>query len=781
MSTHLPTPPNRALVHSTAGEQVIRAQAPFRVEKETGWSSVRNVVGMCRRHIWLIAICCAIGLAAAAWHASTIVPQYFASAIIRLVNRQPGIASNKVAEMPMGMVDPVLSELVVLTGRTVLGQAVDREGFRLFSTTTGTPAGFVGDVTVSLPPEEFGIIRLEFEDDHVVYGPPEDRRSASYGEPILLEGATFVVRERPAEERAVLRVVPRDVAIDFLAGGVTTETNPSTGGILVTFTTTERRIAPRIVNAIVEEYQKVNAQMARQNVGRRRAFLEEQLRRTDSLLMTAQMGLSTLRSQTQSYSASGRFTAEQSNLMQVEIQVAQLQAELRMFEGAMNRILADRSAGQPADFSPIMTLPGVGGDPVINQLYGELVSHRSEREGMVAGPWSRAPTHPDVQRMDILIASTEERLFNAMQSHLNSLRAQVSALGGLRGRALAKMGSLPQTEVQEVYLTSNLEALQVMGDQLRDQYQEVRLEEAAEAGLVEVVQLSTRALQGSSNTWIILLLGLVVGLMLGSGAAVAREMFDDSINSPKEIEDMLLVPNLAVIPKASPELLESRNNNGLGHALNSAGTEAYRILRTNLLFSQNGLKTLLITSAAPGEGKTMTSLNLAAAYARQGKKVLLLECDLRRPSMGKYFQNSLEADLTDILFESVDWRKSIQSTKIPGLDVLLAGRSIPRAAEVLDGVEMKRLLDELSAQYEMIILDTSPLLVAADATILGAIVDGVLLVVRATHTDRGAVEQALHQLELVGANVVGTVLNDPEGMTSRYGNYYEYSKEYEAQ
>jgi receptor protein-tyrosine kinase len=338
------------------------------------------------------------------------------------------------------------------------------------------------------------------------------------------------------------------------------------------------------------------------------------------------------------------------------------------------------------------------------------------------------------------------------------------------------MSDLPRTEVQEVYLTQNLEALQFMANDLRDQYQGVRLEEAAEAGLVEIVQLSTRALPLRPNVWMKIMLGLVVGLMLGGGAAVAREMFDDSINTPQEIENILLVPNLAVIPEVSPYLLAPGSNGG-GHP-SDPGTEAYRILRTSLLFSQEGLKTLVVTSAAPGEGKTMTSVNLAAAYARQGLKVLLLECDLRRPSLGKYFDNSQETDLTDVLFESRDWRQAIQPTRLPGLHVLLAGRSIPRAAELLGGEEMKRLLADLSTEFDMVILDTSPLLVAADATVLGAIVDGVLLVVRATRTDRGAVEQAVHQLGLVGANIVGTVLNDPEGTASRYGNYYDYSAEY---
>jgi receptor protein-tyrosine kinase len=267
--------------------------------------------------------------------------------------------------------------------------------------------------------------------------------------------------------------------------------------------------------------------------------------------------------------------------------------------------------------------------------------------------------------------------------------------------------------------------------------------------------------------------------MVGGGVAMAREMFDDSIGSPQEIENILLVPNLAVIPEASSYLLESPSNGGGSPgAFQSPGTEAYRILRTNLLFSQKNLKTLVVTSAAPGEGKTMTSVNLAAAYARQGWKVLLMECDLRRPSLDQYFENSPESNLTDVLFEGRDWREVVQRTKVPGLFVLLAGQSRPRATEFLGGDEMKRLLANICTEFDTVILDTSPLLVAADATVLGAIVDGVLLVVRASRTDRGAVEQAVHQLSLVGANIVGTVLNDPEGATSRYGNYYDYSAEY---
>jgi capsular exopolysaccharide synthesis family protein len=758
-----------------------RAEAAYRVEPEPSGIDFEKILGAFRRHVWFILVTTAVTLGVAAYMVSKEVDQFTAMAVIRLIDRNQPVGVETAGDVPLGDADPLLSEMMVLKGRTVLGQAVDREGFRLFNTETWLPANFTEDVEITFPPDRFGTIRLEFEKDGVSYGPDEDRRRAAYGEPIILDGVRFVVSAPPAMKAVTLRVVRRDVAIDYLQAGLQTAVQEGTGGVDVSFTSTDPFVPPRVVNAAVQVYQEVNAELARQNVRRRRAFLEEQLRTTDSLLMTAQAGLSGFRAREQSYSAAGRFTAEQGNLIQVEIQQAQMQGDLRLQENTLNRVLQGRATGQSSDMSSLMA-SGIGSSPVVSQLYSQLVGYRTERESMLAGPWARAPTHPDVQRLDTLIAATEEKLLEAARDHVASLRAQIASLGSLRGRALAQMSNLPRTEVEEVYLTQNLAALQQMGDQLRDQYQAVRLEEAAQAGLVEIVQLATWSLPIPSSPWNKLLLGLLAGLMLGGGLALLREKLDHSINRPEEIEGILLLPNLAVIPQATTYLLESgANGGGRRSPLDPPGAEAYRVLRTNLLYSQGELKTLVVTSAAPGEGKTMTAVNLAASIARQGRRVLLMECDLRRPSLKRYFEEREGLDLSDILLEDRAWREAVRPSGIPGLDLLLASRSVPRAAEFLAGAGMKELLDQLASQYDMVILDTSPLLVAADATVLGAIVDGVLLVVRTTHTDRGAVQQAVHQLSLVGANIVGTVLNDPEGAVARYGTYYDYSAAYEGE
>lgn len=697
-----------------------------------------------RRHLWLIGIIAALSVAAAAWLASREAPEYQASAMIRLTRMERPVGAN---------IDPMLSEMVVLTGRTVIGNAVDREGLRLFSSSTGAPAGFVEHVEVSLLPQRSATIDLDLGENQIVYGTEADRRTAAYGEPIRLDGASFVVPARPREGAATLSVVPRDRAIDYALENLTSITDPSTGGVQVVFTSTERRIASRAVNAIVEAYQTVSVETARQDVRRRRAFLEEELRATDSLLAVAQAELGSLR---------GREEGAQLQARQ--------QADVELYESVLNRILEMRRSGEGGDPSSLMSLPDIAVDPVARRLYSQVLAYRMERQGMLTGSQARTPQHPDVQRLNTLIASTEESLVEAARDRIRSLRAQAVAAGPAHSPDSATADERAGAELDDLLLPRNLEALQQTAEELRDKYREARLEESSETGPVEIVQLSTRTTPVRSIAWIKLLLGLAAGLVLGSAAAVARERFANSIGhrrEVREIEETTPVPNLAVIPEVTPSLVEPVVKGDFRPGpLQSAGMEAYRTLRANLVSSRWGIKTLVVTSAHPGEGKTTTSTNLAATYARQGLKVVLVECDLRRPSLGRYFGISKDTDLMDVLFENRDWRGAIQLTRMPGLYVLLGEKSFPRAGESLGGPEMKRLLAELSSEYDMVILDTSPLLVSEDATALGPIVDGVLLVVRATRTDRKTVEAIVRKLRLAGANVVGTILNDPEGASS---------------
>jgi capsular exopolysaccharide synthesis family protein len=214
----------------------------------------------------------------------------------------------------------------------------------------------------------------------------------------------------------------------------------------------------------------------------------------------------------------------------------------------------------------------------------------------------------------------------------------------------------------------------------------------------------------------------------------------------------------------------------------STGAEAYRMLRTNLLFTQavNTLRTLAITSAVPGEGKTTTAANLAISCAQQGMKILLVDCDLRRSRLHRLFNVASTPGLTGLLLGQCTPAEALRATRVEGLTVLPSGVLPPNPGEILGGARMKRALDAFSTAFDLVVMDTPPLRAAADAAILGGRVDGVALVVRAGETDRAAALYSVQQLEGVGARVLGAILNDPDAKVPQYGDYYYYYDYYGA-
>ena len=204
--------------------------------------------------------------------------------------------------------------------------------------------------------------------------------------------------------------------------------------------------------------------------------------------------------------------------------------------------------------------------------------------------------------------------------------------------------------------------------------------------------------------------------------------------------------------------------------------EAYKTLRTNVTFAlagEDGGKVLMVTSAMKSEGKSITSLNLAISYAQMNKRVLLIDCDLRRPKLARLLDTRSSVGLSNVLVSPELKSKAILDSKIPGLQVLLAGDVPPNPSELLGSGRMKRLVEELRGSYDYIILDTSPVNMVTDACVLIPYCDGVLLVVRAGQSDRAAVRGAVEQLEYSQAKILGFVLN---GVDLERRNKYGYGK-----
>lgn len=204
----------------------------------------------------------------------------------------------------------------------------------------------------------------------------------------------------------------------------------------------------------------------------------------------------------------------------------------------------------------------------------------------------------------------------------------------------------------------------------------------------------------------------------------------------------------------------------------SVEAESYRVLRTNIQYSSydKEIKRILVTSSEPGEGKSTTAGNLALAFAQDEKKVLLIDCDLRKPSVHKKFRISNNKGLSDSIIDRKKLKDCIQK-KGEYIHILPSGKVPPNPSEMLGSEAMNELLNELSNDYDVIIIDSPPVLAVTDAQILSTKSDGTLIVVRAEQTKKDAVIAAKGVLDKVNANILGTVLN---GGNKNKDNYYYY-------
>jgi non-specific protein-tyrosine kinase len=204
----------------------------------------------------------------------------------------------------------------------------------------------------------------------------------------------------------------------------------------------------------------------------------------------------------------------------------------------------------------------------------------------------------------------------------------------------------------------------------------------------------------------------------------------------------------------------------------SAAAEAYRTLRTNIQFSSldKPLHTLMATSTAPDEGKSTTLANLAVTIAQAEQRVILVDCDLRRPSLHTFFDLPSEPGLTNIILEQDERPLPLQATAVSGLSLLTSGPLPPRPADLLGSRRMEALIARLRAEADIVLFDTPPVVAVSDAAVLAPRVDGVLLVLQAGHTRRDRAREARKQLEKVKANIVGVVLNNAR-LETGYGYY----------
>jgi|SRR6266567_811281 len=280
------------------------------------------------------------------------------------------------------------------------------------------------------------------------------------------------------------------------------------------------------------------------------------------------------------------------------------------------------------------------------------------------------------------------------------------------------------------------------------------------------------------------ILGLFVGIAFGGGLALLRERLDDGLRGRTDLEQNLGVPVLAVIPKVPGWRKRQEAKLVALDQPKSAVAEAYRTLRTSIVFTavQRGVKTIMVVSPTAGEGKTTTAANVAVTLANANKRVILVSADLRKPRVHRFFDLENAVGLSNVLSGEVKPWEALQDPKVENLRVMSSGPVPARPAELLQSEQMGELLVELREVADFVVIDTAPILLVADALALAPLVDGVLFVADSEVSTRGSVNHAREQLEQVGAPILGAIYNNFDPSKGRtyypysgyYGPYYRY-------
>jgi succinoglycan biosynthesis transport protein ExoP len=290
----------------------------------------------------------------------------------------------------------------------------------------------------------------------------------------------------------------------------------------------------------------------------------------------------------------------------------------------------------------------------------------------------------------------------------------------------------------------------------------------------------------SPRVKITLALSLVLGLMLGMGLAFVVDLVDNSVKSQADVEQLTDLVTLGVFPRIPVAANAPRGQaQAPGPELElivhksskSAVAESCRSIRTNLLFAstERELRSMVVTSPGPSEGKTTTAVSLAIAMAQAGSRVLLVDTDMRRPRIHRVFGVPGSKGISSVLLGQETIEDVVKTTEVPNLYLLPCGPIPPNPAEMCQSERFKQTLTDLEERYDRVILDSPPVLVVTDAAVLSTVADGTLVVARSGKTTRPALREAARNLGDVGAKLLGCVLNDMDLEKRNYG-YYRYRR-----
>ena len=537
--------------------------------------------------------------------------------------------------------------------------------------------------------------------------------------------------------------------------------------VIVTFESFRPDMAAATANRLSQLYIQQTLEFRYQTSSEAAQWLGQQITEQTGKVEGAERALQTVKEQEGIVNIEERRTLLEQKLKELGTALTGLRTDRLEKEALYNQT---RHASNPEE------LPDVMRNPLVQSLRIELATLERAQAQLLERYMDQHPevikVRNQIQETRKKIAAESQRVIRAAENDYKAAAAQEASVSSALEAAKAEALDLSRRSVQYDTAKREADAGKEVLNSLLSRHKQTDVAQELKNSNIRIVDAASvpRGPVRPQKTRDITF-GLVLGLFLGIGLAFFLDYLDNTVKTPEDVRKQLGAPLLAVIPE-----IDAPTDVVINSGAETPLADGYRLLRTSLTYSwpESSSRILLVTSTSPGEGKTVTSVNLALILASMGGKVLLIDCDMRRPQSHKLLRGKKSPGLSDLLVGRARPSEAIQRPSGTTLSLLAAGTRAPSPADLMTLQTMRDFLEGLRGFYDWIVLDTPPVGPVAEALILGPLTDGVVVVVGAEMVPRNGVRHTLDRVTETGARLLGVVLNraQVEKHSYYYGRYY---------
>lgn len=714
----------------------------------TGDAHLLDYVRVLHKHRWTAVAAFVVVFGATTVYTFTATPIYGARTQILIENENPNVVKfEEVYEQNKTTIDYYQTQYRILQSRLLARRTLDAEKLwdhAEFAGSRNSAGGFTNPVSW------FRFVRGFFTE------------SASSPESVAAGDGESATQSR---------------VIDRFLRGLTVSPVRNSRLVDVSFRAADPQLASRVANALAKQYIEQNLEFKFLATQEATNFLNARTAEQRKALEKSEQALQQYREKTGAMALEDRQNIVIQRLSDLNAAVTRARTDRIEKESVYNQIRTIQN-----DRAAVDTFPAILTNGFIQQLKVQLNDLQRQKAQLAEKLGAR---HPDMVKVDSAIETTEARISAEVQKVVQALRndylaAQTNerSLQASLDQQRAEAQELNRASIQYGALQRDATSNQTMFAGLLERSRETGISGELKTSNIRVVdEAEVPRRQASPNVRNNLTFGFFGGLFLSIGLAFFFEYLDNRIKTPDEIKGHLGMAYLGMIPAIDTKAMTGSPLINNGAPLDFA--EAFRSIRTNVLFSSAdaGPKSLVVTSTGPGEGKSTVSANLALSLAAASQRVLLIDADMRRPKVHEVFRTRLEPGLSNVLVAEAKASEAVKKVPSPNLWVLTAGKQPPNPAELLGSKRFEDFLGSLVEHFEWIIIDAPPVLPVTDASVAAHKASGVIFVVGAEMTSRGAAKAALEQLDNAKAAYVGAILNKVDLRRNSY-YYSHYHKQY---